>query len=643
MDSLEGALAEQLASCKLPADTCAALGLDSQPQFIRWPRLRKLIHRTNGNLLVWLSEFNRINLLGQPPSDIHPHQLPLRKKIDLILRDRTRTSSKRWPWIVLALYLLLVLYLIAYTTLNYIYDVNVAKLQKLQQHLSDAAERERLVHEVKLDVDKCARELKQKIEAAREILDLVGRPFIEWSFVLESLNVLLLQTVNWLIFFSVRNQFNKWTLMALKALVDLEDETRSWASLTLVQMDRFAMQSRQLAESSLLQLRRDLVWTLSRELQMQGTSDGERQLRKRINRTLELGARRGRLQHELVMRQLRRVALEGRLNPLNRTPASRDKLALLSLVNIFSWYFYTQLVLLLVYYHMHSYYSARGKAPHLTKLQDISVAFVILVVVELGSVSGCFLCTIYAITVFDQLETLKYLGALIMEVIQRNEPKVVRMIDSSNLAADDEAEQTGEQLTQSIGPDLITVVVQCRLCLKAFAMAQGVVQQVASFMATFAVLLPVVFLVHGSYMPSELRQVIFWGCIAASFCCFGYLAPLGLLHKRRVGTFALIWSLVRQLSYLETVPTINKRLRLGSNVSLFILRGLLVDVREQLEIMAIKVFSLPVTYANLLLLFTYIVVFIMAGGFMTLHLFGDSLASIMSDPFRLYRFLRLKQ
>lgn len=163
-------LKEVVSGDRLSPRMCYAIQRNNETRLIKPNKLRELIYKLNRVTLKWLCDFNRVNFVVGLNSIDNGNRLTFRRKLFRLLKDKTRTTSKRWPKSMLAIYLLCVGLAAFSTYFFYIYDANKAKLRKLQGHLTDPTERDRLVNRLHLNVNELESRFKHAADQAREII-----------------------------------------------------------------------------------------------------------------------------------------------------------------------------------------------------------------------------------------------------------------------------------------------------------------------------------------------------------------------------------------------------------------------------------------------------------------------------------------
>lgn len=669
-------LEEVVMSDRLPANMCHALKLDNNTRFIKSTSLREFIYKLSRSSLKWFCDFSRINLLNDSPRIIRP---TFRQKLYLILNDQTRTTTKRWPSVLLTVYLMCMVFVMYNTYFIYIYDANKFKLQKLQAYLSDPYQRDRLINELHLDVGKLLSEFSHRAKEARKKLKQLSCPYLEFSYIATSSLMLLVQTLDWILGFPLRIRLGNSVWFSAKALLDQDNERQTRLELILGELEQFKLDCWSYFSVRHEKFYRDLAINSLDLAQREHGSPRPQSLKKKntfdmvIDKVVWTEKQATKLHYKHTLRQLIVIALEGRLNSLNRTPSCRDKLALVYSITLLSILFYTHLFIIGLHYWSITYHARLGKPAEMDSYRSVFNFASVGVLFEMAYVMASFDVSLMVTTIYDHLGATGNLHTIIKQTIKLNERRCNEMLrllrQTTNDDDDDVTDDDGSQYNPFASPfrtgqpklvtgnypaesarrhhqargielDLLTIVIHCRLLTKAFVMVKEPVGKIASLMIVYAISTPVVFCIHSAYFTYEVKLLSLSFSLAASMCILFILALLGCLYKRNIEVFGTVWSLVAQLSYFETLPGIRQQLQLDSGIALFSLRRQLADMQFAMDKLAIKWLTMPITYINLIRIFTWILIFMMAGSILSVRLFGEGLGSIMSDPFGLYNFAK---
>jgi hypothetical protein len=675
-ESFQYSLAKTIQNNMLPTEMCTALKLDNHSTLVKSKRLRRFIYDLNRAALTWICDFNRINFLAPDCSSV-PARLTRRQKLENFLHCRNRTTSKLWPKVIAVVWFICVIKVSFELYFNYIYHANNIKLQKLRAYLNSSTESFNLIHELNLNVDALQQEFEAKASEALRLLDRMGCSFVEWSFFQEAIWVLAYQTLMWYFYGPWAYHIEGWNWLTAKSVLDKNNEAETRFKLTLNQLRRFSADSRSFVQVKLEQFRSDLTCVLNESDDLMAN----RQFRLLAHEAIKRKEKYLRQRHEWTIKQLKTIALEGRLNPPNRTPQGRDKLALQFMFIFWSYTLYGHLIIAGGYISLILFFSSRGKYLKFTSYRDFISFFAGAMYIEVAFIAAILFVSLYTATICDQLQLQKHLKRLVEYMIDKNEirrreillmschPNSVRAHQQMETATAKNRTINNKQTTQQhsrpiefeqyqgharfqkectclaykIESDLITIILQGRLSLETFALVKRPVCIVVRVMLIFAVTIPVVMCLHSPYYSPGLGIVSLYVSFSTNACCLLLLSSCGLLYRRTVKTFETFWSLVAQLSHLEMEPVVGSYLNLDSSVSLFIIRRTLADSQQSvIQQFLCRGFSMPITYTNLLKVFAWTLLFMMAGSIMTVRLFGEGLAAVMSDPFGLFKFMRTR-
>jgi hypothetical protein len=359
--------------------------------------------------------------------------------------------------------------------------------------------------------------------------------------------------------------------------------------------------------------------------------------------------------HELIVDRLKRLAIGGQLNPFNRTTSFRDKIALISFVFVVVVPISSN-VLMVLYYNVLSRYMA---AAHLDTIQDRLILAVFLFLVQICIASTTFMCLIPILELIDQLAATERFTKLMLNVVDANDTRIrelQRIMGASSLTDDwqryhvqfdtDASKQRpiGDKLVgasdtdrhveirEQIELDLLTIVMQSRLVLRSFRLARGQLNLIASNCVLVMTYISVVLRWHSSYFMSELNRFSAKVSLTLTLTGVLFLVPLAVLHERIIRAHKVTWSLVAQMSYLESLNKINELDEFETSIATLTLRRQLAD--PPLEQFACHVLLMPITYRNVLRIAFWLVLVIIPL-FDSTAIFGPF--AFMQDPLRIYR------
>lgn len=160
----------------------------------------------------------------------------------------------------------------------------------------------------------------------------MGATHIEWSFVNQSICLtLIISSINLYVIMPLSHELNGWNLFTPLLIMSPRSENQLRSRLILEQLRNFSANSLSYAKSKLERIADDFS----------GVAQDQFKFKRSINLTviggkvLSVLSRRLALNHQMTIRQLKTVALEGRLKPLNRSPACRDLLTIVCMWLVF--------------------------------------------------------------------------------------------------------------------------------------------------------------------------------------------------------------------------------------------------------------------------------------------------------------------
>jgi hypothetical protein len=654
-DDFRAQLRNTVVDNRLSGDICTALQDDNRTPIIKNMRLRALVQRHNQVTYAFLCALNRMNLLDEN-DDITDGQTLERKLGGSRAGNGTRSQAKRWPQILLALFLLCILFLLPNVYYQYIYDINKVKLHKLNEHLAKNYAGQRPLNVTK--ANELREDFVHRAEEAREVIGRLGASHCEWSFVTESIVLIwTASTMNLFVLIPLSCRRNGWPVLAPRAILDPKYESQLWVRLILDELQRFAAMSASFARFQLVQLERDLTNALNDRCGGSGKSK-DAQLKLLSRRALQTVASRLERRHQSNIEQLKTSALEGRLNPMGRTPATRDKLALFYLLSLWLTAIYLELIVLGSYHHLKTSFSSTGIFVEVNGPQDAVYFFFMAFLLHLHVISSINMGLSNMATLMDQFESSRRLHTLIKYVIRTNEQKFRHSIAltrqersrvqnathggcryPTSVSAETRPGIACTAAIDEIKLNVLMVSIQCRLAERVSELSRRPMNRVAHAGVLFAVLLLTIFRAHNPYYGEQLRSTSFRVSLACVICIFAYSVPLVIVHKQMVRTFSELWALVAQMSYFETFPDAKQHLKIDSMVGLFSMRRELADTRIRMKRFAYSVVGIAMTGSNLIRIAFWVAIIMLSLSDNKIT-FSMGLSEFFSDPFGLFEFTR---
>jgi hypothetical protein len=615
-------LERTISGAKLPDDICRALELDNHTKLINNEHLREFIYAFNGSTLKTLCNFGRLDLTGRKMStwfDV----------ISQVVKGTIRRTGKRWPYILFWIFVASCINVLLTTYHQYVYDFSIVKLNRLQWRLNATtrADSESPFGATMLptELEELRRVLVNRTDEARARLKRLGASHLNWSFFVQSAVLMFfIPAISCYVIYPKQCNTSGKPLLDPMTVIDWRQEDQVIVELIMVELEKFASDCMSFARTKLEKLNKDLAQTLNQK-------QDEARLRELHYKALAQFALQLRHRHRTTIEQLKTLALEGRLNPLTRTAANRDKLAIFYLIGSIMLFSYMQGVLISGYLLCKINFESKGMRVEYNNTKDILNALSIVIMIEFCTNIGFLLFLLFGIILFRQINSLGRLKKLIVYVSQRNDERVRQLVESASHHREDKM-----ALSVSIERDLIMVILQARFVQKSFGLAKHHLSLIAMEVLYFAFATPMALKIHISYFDPEIRGIVFGVGLACTLCCICFLWPLGLLHQCCLKTFQRYWDLVAQLSYYETIPCSNDYFNMNSSFAVSILRRTLADSRQTTDRFACRVFLIPITNNNLIKIAFWAFLLVLST-YTNLNIFGDGINRAIQDPFGLFR------
>jgi hypothetical protein len=242
--SFEESLLQTVATERMPR--AGSLGDEQQHRqhLITNIQTRNFIYNFNRIALSWLSDFHRSNPLRSvtqqhhrgPPTETNP-------PIQATRRNGPETS-KRWPNIVLAIYVVCGSILLLNICFQYVLDFNLLRLNYLKLKLKETGGRASPADWLELDARSLQRDLEAKVVEYRKRLKAMGAPFIEWTLLIEAIIVnMTMPSVLGMVVLPTIYHRGRIPLMPLRCVLDPDDERRLVTKLIMDELQRFVAAS----------------------------------------------------------------------------------------------------------------------------------------------------------------------------------------------------------------------------------------------------------------------------------------------------------------------------------------------------------------------------------------------------------------
>jgi hypothetical protein len=623
-------LSETLLRSELPRELNEALNIENhRTAIIKSARAHRFVFGCCRALLSWMCRFRKF---GSVTSD----------------DKRGGWRIKRRPHVILVIYVLCLSMIAVNVYHQYIYDASILRLGRVRAILQSQDTRQQLLNQSGMTADAVEKYFERRASEARQALKSLGATHLEWSFVIS--NVMIVASILGMMFyFTTPYDYSSddTVMISARALLDNEHDARVQTRIIVQELDRLIASSLSFMRAKFEQAIMDssVIITAATPKRLQH----ERSLAiLRLNLTRE---------HGKIVEQLKTNALEGRLNPLNRSPACRDRLALLYLISVFGLLLGTVVPPIVFHHLIKSFFDAKGKRLEITGIKDLTNFLCMLYVYFVYVVTVVSLSSLHVITICDKLVAIERLKLLILYIIRKNKTRSLALKQLLNSQNGSSVPLTGSYssklgpvikspvfyvippfklslLISEIESDLQIVLLQCRLFDRHFRTTKRLESMVALILACSSITAPILIRLQNNYIYAELKPTgLLLTFMIISFC-FVFLVPLALLHQHCLKAFNALWSLVAQLSHLEleNKATINKYdFTINSNIAALTIRRELADFDRKMERFACQILGAPVTYGNLIRAAFWLF-------FLLISIADQSgrLAAIMADPFGVY-------
>jgi hypothetical protein len=356
------------------------------------------------------------------------------------------------------------------------------------------------------------------------------------------------------------------------------------------------------------------------------------------------------MRHREIVGRLQWLALDGRLNPLNRS----------RFVAIFDWIMIMLVFNVLFNHQLIDFVSSKGAN---ISANDI-LGFVVQLILIIFTCVGALLLEVnLVLTFYDQLELIERTRKMILHIITINEIRFDKLVSITTkehnhlpdnrrgslallkifaptnqaLPGQIKQQEVIDEMGKAIELDLLTVIIQTRLTSRIFDLSKRPMGLIVSVFIGFVILMSIILRVHNPYFYPESKGTGKLIVLVAISVLYGFLMPLAFLHRRSLNSFQKIWNLVALLNRFESIPQIKRELMMSSSVSVLTLRRELSDSRRLMSRFACRVFSLQVTYANLMQIAGWISIIMFSFVDRSDSLIGEILAVFLRDPFKLFK------
>lgn len=654
-EKFRDSLLKTISNDRLPRNIKRALNIENSQRALKNQQARSLIYWLNRRSLTWICDLQRINLLRNVKDGESKQTFRLR--LDRFINEQTNDRRRKWPSILLACYILCSLLMMLYVYHQYKYDFNNLRLDRLS---SNQTENRGLTEQ---NVGIYRKQLEKNICDARETLRWMGGPYFNWSLIIQIFLAffVLLSCINYMLvpwyFHS-----NNLTLLPARTLLDKDNDARVQAQLVSDELQRFVLQSWSFTKGKISQMGTILMQTTEmatdHTLYKRSSTISEAGLLP--HRALARTAVSSLMQrHKTTVEQLKEIALEGRLNSLNGSPACRDELSLVFLASLCLITFNTFTGLIGSHYSFKQIYDSKGKPIVFESFMDASFATCVLYILFISYFASLFTFAMHVLTIYAQLASFNRLRELVKFVIRRNEIRFQKLSLKSaayptRLSVDfmrktnirhwlDQnkqnrfkttslrSHQESANLVRSMELDLLMVWLQHRLTHRSYQLARKPISLLTHTIICWGVAPMIMLRLHNSYFYPEFRETAISISLFIMNVCLLFLFPLGLLHQHCLKAFKTLWGLSAQMSHFECFDCVNRYLMVETNVAIFTLRRELSDSEQRMDGLACRVLQMEITYNNLIKASFWLYL-----GVISLLDNSDKLSGAKSDPFGLY-------
>jgi hypothetical protein len=523
---------------------------------------------------------------------------------------KSRRTHRKWPYAFLTFYIASLIMIIVNVYHQYAYDASLLKLKQIKSILSNQdAHMQQLFNKSDMDAGTLEIHFEQRVSEAREALKSIGAPQLEWPFIVPV--TMIFVSVFGVMFYVAVPIFHSSSDTVLLAVVSLLDpcwDTQIRTELVLKELSALAASSQSFKQTKATQADRDLL----DEIRMPVIQ--KPYLKDLIARSAKRNLNR---KHSSTVLQLKRIALEGRLNSPSRSPNFKNRLGRIYLSALCLGTINAAVLPTAFIYLTDAFFKAQGKNIEFVGPKDVIFALVAAYNYLICVISISSTLSLYVLTVYEQIVSIKRLKILMQNIIQLNDIRyheLLYLLNHKNRSCAYMLHNAKEQylfsrtgskdeltsIRSAMETDLLMVVLHYRLIVNNFKLAKSLLSYVALMLALGAGMTPILVSLHNNYIDPELREIAFAFSMIIIALCFLFVTPLAWLHEDWLKTFTILWSLSAQLSYFESIEIVNKCFEVESNIAVFTLRRELADLGPRINLFACQILGIPITYKLLI-------------------------------------------
>jgi hypothetical protein len=330
--------------------------------------------------------------------------------------------------------------------------------------------------------------------------------------------------------------------------------------------------------------------------------------------------------------QLKRIALDGRLNPLHRTRDNLYNLAFIMLASVIAQHVLSGGQAMLFYCYVRNHMILIGKPNQYLTFMDAMEAVRLTYVTVMCFVAIVPVTSVDYVSAYDQLKISNSLRALIQSTIHRSErtyrkllttltrrDKLPISLESFALGRENEAAPNGwrrasggggggggcccepdeAKLLDSLELDLLDVIIQYRLFAAEYKLAMRPNEFYGIMYVHMCIGLAVIVRTHGQYILAELRFASilmgYWAFLAPFML---YMLPLCFLQRNCLVTYKSLYSLMAQSAYYEPLLSLSRHTSL--KFALLSIRRELIEPKQTAAKFTCRLMVIDATFATLI-------------------------------------------
>lgn len=422
--------------------------------------------------------------------------------------------GKLWPRVIFASYVVFTIRVIISTWLQYDYDYH--KFHYIRLHEA-REEGQTLVlaqygYGSNINLNLTESKLYDIIQTKVKTLKLFGAPYINCSFVVECLSIFLiiLSLFAYLVPIVCFNRKFTFNFYYVREIIDWTKEQKDCLKLICLEIEKLIQSSRNYVDN---QMRDGIASTVENE---------KNYYQQHIK------------DHEFLVRQLKEMAVNGRLQPANRSSRWLERLVRVHLKVTIIFFMITLQNCITLILFLPSFTGGNIE----TQLMDIIYLFEVCCLCLIMAISGSLYVPLTFISYIDQCWLVEGLDTMIKKCISKSVPLIDSCLELAHVMQQDNvksraANRIFECNRKRINANIIYVLIQWKIFVSQYQSLKSNFALVTFILLIFALSLPAVAHVHIPYtnLSSFRFAMILLSMIhvvMADLC----LIPVCYLHQR---------------------------------------------------------------------------------------------------------------